>query len=379
MKMTHKALAAALIASAAHAAYADVDATTPYMGIQGTYEFTDGVRNNDDGLGVNLLFGFPTSEYFAPEVNLSGVRADRRGASGSDKRWDLGLDFAIYPWKRSSWFSPFLLVGGGAQHVDRATNDGTYGFANAGGGFLVNLNEARTVALRVDAKRYWVFDDDASPNHDHLNETRINAGVQFVLGKKNEPAVAAPPPPPADTDGDGVPDNIDLCPGTPAGTQVDARGCPLPPPPPPKDSDGDGVYDNLDACPNTPVGMKVDDRGCAIREAKIVLHDINFEFDSARLTAGSRAELDKIVQGLKGQPSMGLIIEGHTDATGPDAYNLKLSKQRAAAAKDYLVSQGIEASRLSSEGYGESKPIASNKTKEGRAQNRRVEFKVTKE
>ena len=76
---------------------------------------------------------------------------------------------------------------------------------------------------------------------------------------------------------------------------------------------------------------------------------------------------------------MGLIIEGHTDATGPDAYNMKLSKARANAARSYLIEQGIESSRLEATGYGETKPIATNKTKEGRAENRRVEFKVTKE
>ncbi|NGY05652.1 OmpA family protein [Solimonas terrae] len=280
---------------------------------------------------------------------------------------------------RSSAFSPFLLLGGGGQYEDRAANSHVYGFANAGGGFLISLNEARTVAIRVDAKHYWVFDNDSS-SHSYLQDTRLNAGVQFLLGGKTEQPAAPPPPPqPKDSDGDGVIDSLDQCPGTPPGTKVDSRGCPLPPPPPPKDSDGDGVYDDVDACPNTPVGFKVDARGCAIREARIILHDINFEFDSSRLLATSKAELDKIAAGLKGQPTMGLIIEGHTDATGPDAYNMKLSKARAEAARSYLVSQGVASSRLEATGYGETKPIATNKTKEGRAENRRVEFKVTRE
>lgn len=376
MKMKYKLIAVALMAGAAQTALAD---TTPYMGLQGTYGWQADARHTSNALGGTILFGFPTSEYFAPEINLFGLQADRDGSSKHDYQWGGGLDFAIYPMQRSSAFSPFLLLGGGAQYEDRAANKHTYGFANAGGGFLINLNHAHTVAIRVDAKHYWVFDNDSSA-HDYLQDTRINAGVQFVLGKKTEEP-AAPPPPvqPKDTDGDGVIDSLDQCPGTPMGTQVDSRGCPLPPPPPPKDSDGDGVYDNLDACPNTPHGFKVDARGCAIREAKIVLHDINFEFDSSRLLSSSKAELDKIANGLKGQPSMGLVIEGHTDATGPDAYNMKLSKARANAARTYLISQGIESSRLEANGYGETKPIATNKTKDGRAENRRVEFKVTKE
>jgi len=375
MKMKYKLIAAALVAGAAQTALAD---TTPYMGIQGTYDWMDDARHTANGLGGTLLFGFPTSEYFAPEINLFGLQASRDGSSKHDYEYGGGLDFAIYPMQRSSWFSPFLLLGGGGQYEDRATDKHFYGFANAGGGFLINLNEAKTVAIRVDAKHYWVFDDDIS-SHDHLDDTRINAGVQFVLGKKTEQPAPPPPPQPKDSDGDGVIDSLDQCPGTPRGTQVDSRGCPLPPPAAPKDSDGDGVYDSADACPNTPRGFKVDARGCAIREAKIVLHDINFEFDSSRLTAGSKTQLDKVAAGLKGQPTMGLIIEGHTDATGPDAYNMKLSKARANAARSYLIEQGIESSRLEATGYGETKPIATNKTKEGRAENRRVEFKVTKE
>src|SRR3546814_13775074 len=87
----------------------------------------------------------------------------------------------------------------------------------------------------------------------------------FVLCKQVHQQHHPPRPQPKDTDGDGVIDSLDQCPGTPAGTKVDSRGCPLPPPPPPKDSDGDGVYDNLDACPNTPKGFKVDAWGCALR------------------------------------------------------------------------------------------------------------------
>ena len=132
------------------------------------------------------------------------------------------------------------------------------------------------------------------------------------------------------------------------------------------------------ACPNTPHGMKVDDKGCAVKAATIVLHDITFETDKAILTAEAKKSLDNIIAGLKGQPSMALQIDGHTDSTGSAPHNLKLSKERAASAKQYLVDSGIAASRLQTEGYGETKPVASNKTKEGRAENRRVEFKVLK-
>ncbi|NKF20784.1 OmpA family protein [Solimonas marina] len=380
MKMKHTLIAFALLAGGTQAAMAADDTTTPYMGIQGTYEWPDQARDTDDGLGGKLLFGFPMNEYFAPEIQLYGLSTSRNNSSKHDGQYGAGLNFAVYPFMRSSWFSPFLLAGGGGEYEDRSHDSDVYPYLSAGGGFLINLNESKTAAIRVDAARYWVYDNDVESNRSHVMDTRINAGVQFSLGGKEAPPPPPPPPPaPKDTDGDGVIDSMDQCPGTPAGVKVDSRGCPLPPPPPPKDSDHDGVMDPQDACPDTPYGMKVDARGCAIREAKIILHDINFEFDSSRLKSSSKLELDKIAAGLKGQPTMGLMIEGHTDATGPDAYNMKLSKARANAARDYLISQGIEASRLEATGFGETKPIATNKTKEGRAENRRVEFKVTKQ
>lgn len=210
MKMKYKLIAVALMAGAAQAALAD---TTPYMGLQGTYGWQADARHTSDAIGGTILFGFPTSEYFAPEINLFGLQSDRDGTSKRDREYGGGLDFAIYPMQRSSAFSPFLLLGGGAQYEDRAANEHTYGFANAGGGFLISLNQAHTVAIRVDAKHYWVFDNDSS-SHDYLQDTRINAGVQFVLGKKAaEPAAPPPPPQPKDSDGDGVIDSLDQCPG----------------------------------------------------------------------------------------------------------------------------------------------------------------------
>src|SRR3546814_4127812 len=130
------------MAGAAQAALAD---TTPYMCLQGTYVCQADARHTSNALGGTILFGFPTSEYFAPEINLFGLQSDRDYSAGHDNEYGGGLDFAIYPMQRSSAFSPFLLLGGGAQYEDRAANDHTYGFANAGGGFLINLNEAHTV------------------------------------------------------------------------------------------------------------------------------------------------------------------------------------------------------------------------------------------
>ncbi|KAA0019331.1 OmpA family protein [Salinicola corii] len=169
---------------------------------------------------------------------------------------------------------------------------------------------------------------------------------------------------PLDTDGDGVPDYMDQCPGTPAGVEVNAQGCPL-------DSDGDGVPDYQDQCPNTPAGAEVNSLGC---QEDLVLRDVNFEFDSAKLTSSAEEILDGISEKLMANDKLRIRLEGHTDSVGPAAYNKELSQRRADSVKSYLVNKGFSADNITTIGYGEEQPIASNDTAEGRAQNRRVEL-----
>ncbi|MFN3593069.1 MAG: OmpA family protein [Thiobacillaceae bacterium] len=171
-----------------------------------------------------------------------------------------------------------------------------------------------------------------------------------------------------DSDGDGVVDRLDRCPGTPPGRKVDAQGCEL-------DSDGDGVVDVLDQCPDTPKGDKVDARGCTLANT-IILRGVNFDNDSAEIRADARPILDEAVATLKRYPWLKVEVAGHTDSRASRAYNLDLSQRRAQAVMDYFVQMGIEAGRLSARGYGESQPIADNATAEGRAANRRVELRI---
>ena len=170
-----------------------------------------------------------------------------------------------------------------------------------------------------------------------------------------------------DSDGDGVPDSRDRCPGTPAGAKVDQYGCEL-------DSDGDGVVDSMDKCPNTPKGTPVDNYGCALAP-EYKLEHVNFEFDSAKLTADSSAMLDEGVKILKRHSDMKVEIAGHTDSQGNDVYNQGLSERRAQAVADYLIANGANAANIFVKGYGESDPVADNGTMEGRAANRRVELR----
>jgi outer membrane protein W len=148
---------------------------------------------------------------------------------------------------------------------------------------------------------------------------------------------------------------------------------PPPPPPPPApakcaDGDMDGVCDEMDKCPNTPAGTKVDKAGCPLEQTLKVL----FDFDSAELRPESITELERVVTFMNDVPFAAALIEGHTDSVGSDAYNLKLSDRRAKSVYDYLTSRGVDPARLSSIGHGEAKPIADNATDEGRQLNRRV-------
>ncbi len=181
-----------------------------------------------------------------------------------------------------------------------------------------------------------------------------------------------------DSDNDGVFDNADKCPGTPAGAKVDASGCAV-------DSDGDGVPDYKDNCPNTPKGEQVDKNGCATEKEvvvkkitkKLVLSgDTNFEFNKAALLPAAYPMLNKLAETMKQNPDTRWQIIGNTDAVGSESYNMKLSRERAQSVINYLVEHGIDRDRFELIANGENNPVASNKTPEGRAMNRRVEIKL---
>lgn len=142
----------------------------------------------------------------------------------------------------------------------------------------------------------------------------------------------------------------------------------------PKDSDGDGVIDELDQCPNTPKGAKVDSVGC------ITLINLNVNFDTAKSEIkdiyGTR--IHEFANVMNVDKRLKADIEGHTDSVGSDAYNQKLSERRAASVVKALTELGVEKSRLKAVGYGKTRPIASNETAEGRAENRRVQAVMTK-
>ncbi|QTD39203.1 OmpA family protein [Polaribacter batillariae] len=178
-----------------------------------------------------------------------------------------------------------------------------------------------------------------------------------------------------DSDGDGVINKNDKCPSV-AGP-VSNGGCPWP------DTDGDGVLDKDDKCPS--VAGPASNNGCpkpvitAEDETVVgeVAKSIFFNVGKSSFKPGVTDKLNEVVRVMNNNPQATFVIEGHTDSSGSAPLNLRLSEKRAIAVRDYLVKQGISTTRLEAIGYGEGEPIATNKTRAGRAQNRRVVIKVT--
>jgi outer membrane protein OmpA-like peptidoglycan-associated protein len=223
-------------------------------------------------------------------------------------------------------------------------------------------------------------------------------------------------PPPSDRDGDLIVDDVDACPDEPGEPNDDPKknGCP-----PPSDRDGDGIIDEVDACRDEP-GIPTDDpttNGCPDpdRDKDTILNEVDacpddageanedpkkngcpfarvtkdkieireqvqFAYNSDRILKASDSILDAVRKILEENPQIKKVsIEGHTDDKGSDVYNRRLSDKRAAAVVKWLVKHGIDESRLESIGYGESMPIDSNDTEEGRANNRRVEIRIVEQ
>ena len=171
-----------------------------------------------------------------------------------------------------------------------------------------------------------------------------------------------------DNDTDGVPDYLDQCPDTEPGVSVGSDGCE-------PDADADGVVDRLDRCPDTTKDAPVDVYGCEIKE-EIRLPGVNFETNSDVLVPEASAVLRDAAETLKKNPDIVVEVEGHTDSDGDGNYNQQLSERRALAVRDFITNQGVDTSRLSVRGYGESQPIADNNSAEGKRANRRVVLRI---
>jgi opacity protein-like surface antigen len=178
---------------------------------------------------------------------------------------------------------------------------------------------------------------------------------------------------PVDTDADGVADYLDKCPATPAGVKVNVQGCPI-------DTDGDGIPDYLDKCP-TVAGVAAN-HGCPAEVAALPpfseMGVSNFRIGSAEIKPSFIPVLNNLVDYLKANETAVVDLQGNTDSTGSDELNQRLSVKRAKSCAGYLIKKGVPSNKITTQGFGEKKPITTNSTVEGRAKNRRCDFVISR-
>ncbi len=319
-----------------------------------------GVFHRSGGTTTGLELGF-----FHNPIKTTGSSGDSQGGA----MLDLMQSYSMGGW------NPYIFAGLGIVGEGVGPSEGTYPALEAGGGLLFNIGADRLARASLSVMN--VRNDEAISGTDAFVDFRFNVGVMFPFGATAAaaPAAAAPVARAKDSDGDGLADDKDGCPSTPAST---ADGCPAADPVVQTDSDGDGVYDAQDDCSGTLAGLKVDAKGCAVEteSQSVVLKGVTFLPGSATLTADAKTVLETASAALSGQKSLKVELGGHTDSQGKDAANQALSQKRADSVRQYLVDKGIEGDRMTAVGYGETQPIADNNTAAGRAENRRVEFKI---
>lgn len=287
----------------------------------------------------------------------------------------IGLDGSLkYTFLDNTVISPVIGIGGGytwieegpfntfsnAQGTDNLVGAGTL---NGSLGLVFNLSD--NISLKAESTYKHAFKDYLTKHFQHT--------VGFVYHIKEKKIIEKP-----DSDGDGVTDDMDLCPNV-AGL-AEYAGC--------ADTDGDGYPDTLDKCPN----QKGTDNGCPVPVVveeeeetvpvvtvapKEISSAIYFDFDSSELNNNAKEVLDILSQEAKDRSEVNIQVDGYADSIGSNNYNKSLSQKRINSVMDYLVSKGVDKSLFTTNNYGEENPAATNNTKEGRALNRRAKLKVT--
>jgi outer membrane protein OmpA-like peptidoglycan-associated protein len=376
------------------------------------------------GIAVSYFKGLRKHIDFAGTLAGSFVNyplLDRPASSGEKFLLEADASLNLKMVSEKYWVQPYLIAGLGAQMYG-----GTYfgAFIPTGVGMKVNLFDDAHFFVN---SQYRIPVTKETVNYHFFNQV----GIAGRIGTKKEPELKPlPPTPPADTDKDGIIDSLDKCPSVPGIAKYEGcpvpdtdkdglndeedkcpdiaglaryQGCPVP------DTDKDGINDEEDKCPTEagPIGNQgcpfvdtdgdgvpdpddkcpavagpKENQGCpeikeeVVKKINYAAQNIYFATGKATLLSKSFKGLNEVAQVLKDDAGLKLTIDGHTDNTGADNLNQKLSENRAAAVKAYLVKKGIDESRLVSAGYGETQPVADNKTAAGRQKNRRVELKL---
>ena len=372
MKFNKIALALFAVTAAPLAANAGVTISPLLLG----YHYSEGADDEqvetmgvykENGLytGAALGIELTPSTQFQVEYGVSNTDAvNVAGAvTGDAEQETISGNFLIgteqFTGYTENKLKPYVLVGAGQSKIEVENAAGNFvtgskdTIGNLGLGAMYRINDA--LSLRGEARAIHNFDEN-------WWEGMALAGLEVVLGGHLSPTVAVPPMVEPEAPLVGTPIIV---------VENDV------------DSDGDGVPDSIDACPGTPMNVVVDERGCPLQvditdELKMELR-VFFDNDKSAIKNQYQPEIAKVAEKMREYPNSIARVEGHASKTGPSArYNQRLSEARAIAVKSMLTNEfGIEPNRLSTVGYGYDRPIADNNTEEGRAMNRRVYAIIT--
>jgi OOP family OmpA-OmpF porin len=318
----------------------------------------DRLTNNTVGVAVGV--GKFVARNWSLDAELNYMNPEKQGNDLLFTNYGISLDARYHFIEDGRAWNPYFLAGVGALHhreefelINNPNSPGRLSDTNleahVGGGLQADYGNwsARTeLKLRLDNN-----DQSAvAPRSNYFNDWGVTLGILYRFGSVAKAPAAAPepaaaPPPPATT-----------C------DQLD--------------DDGDGVNNCDDKCPTSQAGQAIGPDGCPVA-LTIDLRGVNFDFDKATLRSDSTAILDEAIAVLKQYPQLKVEVAGHTDSVGTDAYNQGLSERRAKTVYEYLLANGVAADQLvGPNGYGETHPIDSNDTSDGRARNRRTELNV---
>lgn len=298
--------------------------------------FIDGSREVDDTLTPWVGFEWAFNDTWAAEAIYAhdDARLEKIDGRADVTTWQVGMLYYGGSYiGNSNRIRPYAAFGAGEIDVDKGFESSVEKTVNAGLGLRWMFTQR--FGARFEARMLYSLDD-------HNEDTLLSVGLNYYLGKVTPDAapasLAAADAPSSDEDNDGVMDAKDQCLGTAPGVRVDSVGCPLP-----------------------------------VTEVASIKMMVNFGVDSTTVEEKYFADIAELGAFLQRFEDVYVDVEGHTDSTGPESYNQKLSQRRAQAVVELLVNQyGIAPQRLEAKGYGESQPVADNATAQGRAENRRV-------
>jgi len=375
-KITLSALLAATLVSASDFNY-EVTPVAGYLWNSTANEINLANGGAMGGVQNHAIYGI---EFQANDLSLFGIKPELSMLYGRDTVDQSTVNTSgeytgvltsmingVYELNTGTAFTPFAKAGAGYEwytNTHRQSYDGP--ILDAGMGLKADLT--KYIALKLEGLyMYKMNNNGVNGSNGEVHNLAALAGLTFSFDEKAVPVVAAV----------AAPVVAAVVAEKPKPAPVVAAPVVAPKPVPVVvatiDSDKDGVLDPADKCPATPSGFKVDADGCPL---KATLH-LNFATDSNKVDAVSTAKVATFATFMKESPAYKANIVGHTDSTASDKYNQTLSEKRAVMVKDMLVKEGVAADRLTTAGKGESVPVASNKTKAGRAENRRIEAELT--